>query len=145
MLLSHLLKTKHRELVNLLFAETVLEAHKGIKASDIIIQVIKDDLIEKFDKGKIDELVGLVNKGGYHTSLSGELEERTVLELKAKMKFSEDQAAKVAAHGVSFLVNALGSFMQARNKTNPKGIQELMAGETQASLKSKFLSRFKRK
>gem|GEM_PF-3695271 len=145
MLLSYLLKTKHRELVNLLFAETVLEAHKGIKASDIIIQVVKDGLIAKFDKEQLSELVALVSKGGYRTSLSGEIEKRAARELKEKMKFSEDQAARVAAHGVSFLVNALGSFMQARNKTNPTGIQELMAGETQASLKSKFLSRFKRK
>lgn len=144
-MLSYVFRTKNRELVNLIFAEANLDSHKSSKASDIAIQIIKEVLVTKFDKGQLDELVGLISKGGYHTTLAGELEEKTTDHLKEKMNLTEDLASQVAGLAVSYLINSLGGFMQERKKTNRKGVQELMAGEGKQSVTNKFLSRFRRK
>lgn len=58
---------------------------------------------------------------------------------------ADDLAPRVATHAVSFLINSLGGFMQERDKTNGKGIQELMAGEQKDPKKNRFFNRFKRK
>jgi hypothetical protein len=52
-MLSYVFKTKHRELVNLLFAETNLDSSKSNKASDIAIQTIKDGLMAKFERANL--------------------------------------------------------------------------------------------
>ncbi len=144
-MLSYIFKTKHRELVNLLFAETNLDSNKSHKASDITIQIIKDGLMAKFEKGQLDDLIALISKGGYHSTFAGELENKIMDRLKEKMNLAEDLASRVAALAVSFLINSLGGFMQERNKTNRKGIQELMAGEQKDSMRNKLFNRFKRK
>ena len=144
-MLSNVFRTKNRELVNLIFAEANLDSHKSSKASDIVIQIIKEGLITKFEKGQLDELVGLISIGGYHTTLACELEDKTADHLKEKMNLTEDLASRVATLAVSFLINSLGGFMQERKKTNRKGVQELMAGEGKQSVTNKFFSRFRRK
>ncbi len=138
-MLNDFLNSVKGELLGQLGGSTELEQGKLGGVADVVTDTFKNGLLDKFKKGQLGDIAGLLDKGGSSTSFAGSLVGNTVANLVSKMGLPKSLSTSVANVAVPFLIEKLGHFASSKGKTGEGGISDLIGDLAKGSIANNLL------
>lgn len=138
-MLTEFLNSIKGELGSQLTGKTDLSPDKIGDVGNVVSDTMKSGILDKFKDGGLDDIVGLLGKGGSSSSFAGSLVEQTVGNLASKVGLPTGLASTVAKIAVPFIIDKLGSFAASKGKNNNEGVQDLLGDLVGGSLKEGLL------
>jgi uncharacterized protein YidB (DUF937 family) len=138
-MLNDFLNTIKGELVTRLSDKTDLDSDKSESASVVVVDTLKEGLLDKFKGGKLDDIVSMLGSNGASSPMANNIVTDTIEKLVSKVGISKEMANKVATFTVPFVVNKMGSFASSKGKDNKEGIKDLLGDLLKNSAKDKLI------
>ena len=127
------------ELLEQVTGKVNLDSEKLNDASNIIGNTFKDELLDKFSKGHVGEITGLLSKNGSSSPFATNIINQTAGNLMSKLGLPNSISTSIANIAIPFIINKLGDFASENGKDNDNGISDLLGDLVKGSLKDKLL------
>jgi len=138
-MLNEFLSSIKGNLAGQLGSKTDIDSAKLDDVTNVVTDTFKEGMVEKFKKGQVNDIVGLLGKNGSSSSFAGSLVNNVVGNLISKLGLSEGISKTVASVAVPFIIEKLGSFATKKGKDSEDGVGELLGDLVKGSVKDKLL------
>lgn len=138
-MLDQFLKTVQGGLVKQLAGNTEVDKGKLDGVAKVVTDTFKTGLADKASSGNVNDIVGLLGKGGSSSPFAGSLVNNVVANLVSKLGLPKGVSDSLARVAVPFIIDQFSSFTSAKGKSNAEGIQDIMGELLKGSLKDKLI------
>lgn len=138
-MLDQFLKTVQGGLVNQLAGKTDVDKGKLDGVAKVVTDTFKTGLADKASSGNVNDIVGLLGKGGSSSPFAGSLVNNVVANLVSKLGLPKGVSDSLARVAVPFIIDQFSNFTSAKGKSNADGIQDIMGELLKGSLKDKLI------
>ena len=138
-MLDQFLKTVQGGLVKQLAGNTEVDKGKLDGVAKVVTDTFKTGLADKASSGNVNDIIGLLGKGGSSSPFAGSLVNNVVANLVSKLGLPKGVSDSLARVAVPFIIDQFSSFTSAKGKSNAEGIQDIMGELLKGSLKDKLI------
>mgnify|MGYP001329840241 CR=1 FL=1 len=126
-------------LVNQLAGKTEVEKEKLDGVADVVTDTFKTGLMDSANKGKLNDIMSLLGKGGSSSPLADSLINSTVSNLVSKLGLPKGVADKIGTIAIPFIIDKFSDFTSDKGKSNEEGVKDLFGDLLKGSAKDKLL------
>ncbi|NLZ74058.1 MAG: hypothetical protein GX905_09655 [Bacteroidales bacterium] len=138
-MLDNFLKTVKGGLVKQLAGKTEVEDNKLDGVASVVTDTFKTGLKDTASSGKLNDIMGLLGKGGSSSPLAGSLIKSTVTNLVSKLGLPKGVADKIGSIAIPFIIDKFSDFTSEKGKSNEEGVKEIFGDLLKGSAKDKLL------
>lgn len=144
-MLEQFLKTAKSGLVSQLAGKTDVDKGKLDGVAQVVTDTFKTGLMDKVSSGKMDDIMGLLGKGGGSSSFATSLINSTVSNLVSKLGLPKGVADTLGRIAIPFIIAKFNDLMSAKGKPSEQGIKDIMGDLLKGSVKGDFLGGLRKK
>jgi hypothetical protein len=138
-MLEQFLKTASSGLVNQLAGKTDVDEGKLNGIAQVVTDTFKTGLMDKVSNGKLDDIMGLLGKGGSSSSFASSLTNSTVSNLVSKLGLPKSVSDTIGSIAIPFIISKFSDFTSAKGKSNDEGVKDILGDLLKGSLKDNLL------
>lgn len=138
-MLDQFLNTVKGGLVKQLAGNTDVEEGKLDGVANVVTDTFKTGLMDKASNGKLDDIMGLLGKGGSSSSFASTLTSSTVNNLISKLGIPKGIADSIGSIAIPFIINKFSDFTSQKGKSNEEGVKDIIGDLLKGSAKDKLL------
>ena len=138
-MLDQFLNTVKGGLVKQLAGNTDVEEGKLDGVANVVTDTFKTGLMDKASNGKLDDIMGLLGKGGSSSSFASTLTSNTVNNLISKLGIPKGIADSIGSIAIPFIINKFSDFTSQKGKSNEEGVKDIIGDLLKGSAKDKLL------
>lgn len=138
-MLDQFLNTVKGGLVKQLAGNTDVEEGKLDGVANVVTDTFKTGLMDKASNGKLDDIMGLLGKGGASSSFASTLTSSTVNNLISKLGIPKGIADSIGSVAIPFIINKFSEFTSEKGKSNEEGVKDIIGDLLKGSAKDKLL------
>ena len=138
-MLDQFLKTVKGGLANQLAGKAEVEEGKLDSVANVVTDTFKKGLMDKASSGKLNDIMGLLGKGGSSSPLAGSLVNSTINNLVSKLGLPKAVADKIGAIAIPFIIDKFSDFTSEKGKSNEEGVKDIFGDLLKGSAKDKIL------
>lgn len=138
-MLDQFLNTVKGGLVKQLAGNTDVEEGKLDGVANVVTDTFKTGLMDKASNGKLDDIMGLLGKGGSSSSFASKLTSSTVNNLISKLGIPKGIADSIGSIAIPFIINKFSDFTSQKGKSNEEGVKDIIGDLLKGSAKDKLL------
>lgn len=138
-MLDQFLNTVKGGLVKQLAGNTDVEEGKLDGVANVVTDTFKTGLMDKASNGKLDDIMGLLGKGGASSSFASTLTSSTVNNLISKLGIPKGIADSIGSIAIPFIINKFSEFTSEKGKSNEEGVKDIIGDLLKGSAKDKLL------
>lgn len=138
-MLDQFLNTVKGGLVSQLVGKTEVEEGKLDGVANVVTDTFKTGLMDSASKGKLNDIMSLLGKGGGSSPLAGNLINSTVSNLMSKLGLPKGVADKIGGIAIPFIIDKFSDFTSDKGKSNEEGVKDIFGDLLKGSAKDKIL------
>lgn len=138
-MLDQFLKTVKGGLLEELTGKTEVDKGKLDGVAEVVTDTFKSGLMDKASSGHLNDIMGLLGKGGSSSPLAGSLMNSTVSNLVSKLGLPKGIADKIGAIAIPFIIDKFNGFTSEKGKSNEDGVKDILGDLLKGSAKDKLL------
>ena len=138
-MLNDFLKTIKGGLGEQLLGTEGLDSGKIDGVTDVVTDIFKEGMIDKFSGGDLGAITSLLGKGGSSSPFAGDLVNNVIGGLVAKLGLPEGISGTIAKMAVPFIIDKFSGFASEKGKDNEEGVSDLLGDLVAGSMKDKLL------
>lgn len=138
-MLNEFLKTVKGGLVSQLAGKTEVVEGKLDGVANVVTDTFKEGLMDKASSGKLNDIMGLLGKGGSSSPFASSLVSSTINNLVSKIGLPKAVADKIGTIAIPFIIDKFSNFTTEKGKSNEEGVKDIFADLLKGSAKDKLI------
>ena len=138
-MLNEFLKTVKGGLVSQLAGKTEVVEGKLDGVANVVTDTFKEGLMDKASSGKLNDIMGLLGKGGSSSPFASSLVSSTINNLVSKIGLPKAVAGKIGTIAIPFIIDKFSNFTTEKGKSNEEGVKDIFADLLKGSAKDKLI------
>ena len=138
-MLNDFLKTVKGGLVSQLAGKTEVDEGKLDGVANVVTDTFKEGLMDKASSGKLNDIMGLLGKGGSSSPFASSLVSSTINNLVSKIGLPKAVADKIGTIAIPFIIDKFSNFTTEKGKSNEEGVKDIFADLLKGSAKDKLI------
>ena len=138
-MLDQFLKTVQGGLTSQLAGKTEVDKGKLDGIAKVVTDTFQTGLKDKAGSGKLDDIMGLLGKGGSSSSFANSLVKDTVTNLVSKLGLPKGVADSIGRIAIPFIIDKFNDLTSAKGKSSEGGVTDIIGDLLKGSAKDKLL------
>ena len=138
-MLNEFLKTVKGGLVSQLAGKTEVDEGKLDGVANVVTDTFKEGLMDKASSGKLNDIMGLLGKGGSSSPFASSLVSSTINNLVSKIGLPKAVADKIGTIAIPFIIDKFSDFTSDKGKSNEEGVKDIFGDLLKGSAKDKLI------
>ena len=138
-MLEEFLKTVKGGLVNQLAGKAEVDQSKLDGVAQVVTDTFETGVKEKASSGKLDDIMGLLGKGGSSSPFASSLVNNTVGNLVTKLGLPKGVADSIGGIAIPFIISKFSEFTSSKGNSGEEGVKNIMGDLLKGGLKDNLL------
>ena len=106
--------------------------------AQVVTDTFKTGLMDKVSSGKMNDITGLLGKGGSSSPFATSLINSTVKNLVSKLGLPKGVSDTIGRIAIPFIIDKFNDLTSAKGKSNEEGVKDILGDLLKGSLKGKL-------